>query len=68
MALPEVIAARSRMIRTAKAWQAVAPDDDHAAEPLTDGQLMLLVEALSAQKTYIDVKEAAQQANVVRLP
>ena len=55
------------MMQAARAWQAVAPVDGEN-DPLTDDQLKLLVEALSAQRTYLDAKAAAQEECVIRLP
>jgi hypothetical protein len=65
---PEVAAARDRMMQTAKAWQAVAPRDGDEVDPLTDDQLKLLVEALSAQRTYLDARAAEQEPQVICLP
>ena len=56
------------MMQASKAWQTVAPQDSDANDPLDDDQLKLLVDALSAQRSYLDAKAAAQEALVIRLP
>ncbi len=63
-----MVSARNRMMQASKAWQSVAPQDNDANNPLDDAQLQMLVEALAAQRTYLDAKAAAQEALVIRLP